>query len=88
MRTAGKVNGSKSVVSLTERMDAFKEQQMIRIQYASNRMEQAVLIVKDLKLAGMINKAGADRITHELVLGMASIEENQNEALPMDAIVL
>ena len=88
MRTAGKVNNSKAVVSLSDRMESFKEQQLVRIQYASNRMEQAILVVKDLRVAGMINKVGADKIIHELVLGMAAIEENQEEALPIESIVL
>ena len=82
-----RVGNGKANVSLTDVADAMKQESKQRSEYACIRMEKVAIIVRELRLAGMINKAGADRITHELVLGMSALESNRNEALPIEMIV-
>ena len=73
--TSGKATVDVSIIAMKR-----EAQEQAKRVYAQTCIERAIMKVRELRLAGMVNKAGADDIQHHLILALSVFETDaENE---------
>lgn len=65
----------KTRVDITEIAAQVREHRQELQNRAENLVEGSILRIRELRLAGMINKAGADHVCNDLILALQALEE-------------